>query len=171
LAAGWRLLTWNSSVAVWNAAMTPATPMMGQWSMPTIVVIAVALLIMSFLLRDSLSKQNVLFKVSGQYENFAVKYQKQDGDIARAIWGQVLLNETSAKRVEVIVMATATSGGRQTSESTKTDDYGLFAVPTMPTADIQYDVSVLDQAEGANLQREQIRCLIVRRTPVTPRTG
>jgi hypothetical protein len=151
------------TLSIWQAITAPTTPMLGNWSLPTIVAIAAALLVMPFLLNDSLKAMRTLFGAKGMYNDYAFRYQEKDPDIARAIWGKVFMNEAAWKNI-MVVLTISPSAGDSTTQTTQTDSYGLFSFPLVPADRTKYDVSVDDQTENANLERKKICCLLVRRT-------
>ncbi len=74
----------------WEVARTLDTPMLGNWSLPTLVAIGVSLPLMGLALRDCLQEYERVFLEGGLYDQYAAKYQRKERTIARRVWGQVL---------------------------------------------------------------------------------
>jgi len=160
----------NSVIAAWKALGEPASPMLGGWQLPTLLAIAASVVAIVFLLEESIGAKDALFGVRGIYNGYALKFQKTDPEIARAVWGKVV--EESGRSEPVLVQFTvlvSRGGGDSPRTLAKTTDaYGLFCFPLTATERLEgtkYEVSV-DSAETVTVARGMISgLLVVRRLP------
>ena len=72
----------------WETLRRHTTPMFGGWTLPTLFVIPVSLLLVVLALRDCLEQYERVFFEGGLYDQYAAKYQRKEKTIARRLWGQ-----------------------------------------------------------------------------------
>ena len=156
--------------AVWNEIAEPATPMLGGWSLPTIVAVVTSHIAILFLVKESLDTKQALFGVQGLYNGYALKAQKDDAEVARAVWGQVLLNGIPGANVDVVLKTLGSKPGDsgRPERSVRTEEHGLFSFPLefdAAAADMNYEVCVDRQMETITVQHGKISGVLVSLTP------
>jgi hypothetical protein len=90
-----------------SCLISTTTPILKEWEAPTFLLLITSAILCYSTFKDYLLEYEVLFLDEGAYVTMAEKYHRENGNIARNIWGRVLHNGQAVDAAKVSLLKNA----------------------------------------------------------------
>ena len=108
--------------------MAVRTTTVGNWSAPAMVLGLVSLALAGFMMGDASTEFRELFGRQGYYPLFARRLHTREGNVASAVWGQVV-SRVDGEAVSLPGVGVSLSSGESEFDMAETDAEGVFLFP------------------------------------------